>query len=118
MFLKLCLVIVAIGGTGVGSLSMRQSRLIAVHEATQARLRVQSLERKTTALRARLALETTPEQIRARLNPEQTLRPETHGRADLLRSLEASIGATPETWTLDDGTLVELEPLVPVDGRP
>lgn len=109
MFLKLCLVILLIGGTGVGSLSMRQSRLIAVHEATQARLRVQSLERRATALRARLALETTPEQIRARLGPDSTLTPETLGRADLLKNLEESIDAQRvERWVLDDGTVVEL----------
>ncbi len=57
--------ILAIGLTAAGVLALRQARLQAAHEMTQARLRAALLDEQLAELRATIALETTPEALGA-----------------------------------------------------
>ena len=75
MFPKLCVLIVVIGGSGVGVLSVRQARLVAANEATEARLEARSLARRTRELRIRITEHVTPGALRARLDPGAPLAP-------------------------------------------
>ncbi len=86
MFVKLILLILALGSTGVGVLSVRQSRLIASNEMTQARMRSRDLDRRTMELRAQIARSVTPDQLRAILGDEidASMVDETQRRIDLL----------------------------------
>ena len=86
MFVKLILLILALGSTGVGVLSVRQSRLIASNEMTQARMRSRDLDRRTMELRAQIAHSVTPDQLRAILGDEidASMVDETQRRIDLL----------------------------------
>ena len=86
MFVKLILLILALGSTGVGVLSVRQSRLIASNEMTQARMRSRDLDRRSMELRAQIARSVTPDQLRALLGDEVdgSLVDETQRRIDLL----------------------------------
>ncbi|MFK7759309.1 MAG: hypothetical protein AB8C13_05115 [Phycisphaerales bacterium] len=71
MFVKLIILILALGSTGVTVLSVRQSRLVASNEMTQSRMRIRALERTTMDLRAQIASKITPSQIQSLL--ESTL---------------------------------------------
>ena len=71
MFVKLIILIFALGSTGVTVLSVRQSRLVASNEMTQSRMRIRALERTTMDLRAQIASKITPSQIQTML--ESTL---------------------------------------------
>ena len=136
MFVKLILLILALGSTGVGVLSVRQSRLIASNEMTQARMRSRDLDRRTMELRAQIARSVTPDRLRAILGDEidTSMVDETQRRIDLLDPTPREPAPVvvpeelvvlpfdgdfvvagdgfeeqepePDYWTLDDGTRV------------
>ncbi len=122
MFVKLIVLILALGSTGVGVLSVRQSRLVASNEMTQARMRSRDLDRRSMELRAQIAASITPDQIRAMIGDEidSAMTDQTQRRIDLLDPYEpetigdelvddmpVQLGAIdPEYWTLDDGTRI------------
>lgn len=60
MFAKLVVLVLAVGGTAVGMLALRQSRLQAAHEAAEARLRMRAHAERTMELRVRIARRITP----------------------------------------------------------
>lgn len=66
--------ILAIGLTAAGVLALRQARLQAAHEMTQARLRAALLDEQLAELRATIALETTPEALEAYREESQRAR--------------------------------------------
>ena len=110
MFPKLCVLIVVIGGSSVGVLSVRQARLVAANEATAARLEARSLARRTRELRIQITERVTPGALRARLDPAAPLAPSSI-RATRLAPLEpaplsgAEGGAdASDGWILYDGT--------------
>jgi len=122
MFVKLIVLILALGSTGVGVLSVRQSRLVASNEMTQARMRSRDLDRRSMELHAQIAASITPDQIRAMLGDEidSDMIDQTQRRIDLLDPYEpdasndeptddtsTALGdIEPQYWTLDDGTRV------------
>ena len=122
MFVKLIVLILALGSTGVGVLSVRQSRLVASNEMTQARMRSRDLDRRSMELRAQIASSITPDQIRAMIGDEidSSMIDQTQRRIDLLDPYEPEINQDehdgdvpvdlgviePDYWTLDDGTRV------------
>lgn len=63
MFAKLSAVILAIGVCACGLLALRQQRLQAAHELTQAQLRIRQQDEKLWAMRTRIAAEVTPQKI-------------------------------------------------------
>lgn len=135
MFVKLIVLICVLGSTGVGVLSVRQSRLMVSNEMTQARMRARELDRRGMELRAQIAERVTPEKLRALLGDDYdtTLVGETTRRIEILDPevfepiLEDEFGPVvddridaqeqdslslndPEYWTLDDGTRVYILP--------
>lgn len=63
MFAKICCVIVAVGAFGCALLALRQGRLQAASELTQAQLRISKLDHRLWTLRAEIAEATTPTAI-------------------------------------------------------
>ncbi len=63
MFAKLVVLVLAVGGTAVGMLALRQSRLQAAHEAAEARLRMRAHAERTIEARAAIARRVTPEAL-------------------------------------------------------
>ncbi len=130
MFVKLIVLILALGGTSVGVLSVRQSQLVASNEMTRARMRSRELDSRAMELRGQIAASVTPDQIRLMIEGRDELVDETQRRIELLDPFEpervddvAGIleEQLPETggevafgealgkedyWTLDDGTRV------------
>lgn len=136
MFVKLIVLICVLGSTGVGVLSVRQSRLMVSNEMTQARMRARELDRRAMELRAQIAERVTPEKLRELLGEEldsslvgettrriQILDPEVfepvliddrfesgvQDQGDPVASESASL-EDPGFWTLDDGTRVYILP--------
>ena len=63
MFIKLVVMILVCGSSGVGLLSVRQSRLQAGHEMAEARHRCLRLEEQAGEIRSRIAQACTPERV-------------------------------------------------------
>lgn len=63
LFAKLVVLVLAVGGTAVGVLALRQSRLQAGHEAAEARLRMRAHAERTMELRSRIASQISPEAL-------------------------------------------------------
>ncbi len=71
MFAKFVVLILVFGATGVGVLSVRQSRLQSVHEMAESRHRSLQLSEKAGEIRTLIVRACTPQRIHALL--------ETHG---------------------------------------
>ncbi|MFG0315494.1 MAG: hypothetical protein ACF8LL_15065 [Phycisphaerales bacterium] len=71
MFAKFVVLILVFGATGVGVLSVRQSRLQSVHEMAESRHRTLQLSEKAGEIRTLIVRACTPQRIHALL--------ETHG---------------------------------------
>jgi len=67
VFIKLVVLILVCGSSGVGLLSVRQSRLQAAHEMAEARHRTQRLNEQISEIRAQIAQACTPDQVNAML---------------------------------------------------
>jgi len=112
MFIKLMVLILVVGSSGVGVLSVRQSRLQAAHETAETRLRIRKLENRTTELKAAIAELATPGRVVSALEASKQYTPAMHKRATLSKSFTpinehaGPDGQTPEVWFLDDGTQV------------
>lgn len=63
MFVKLSAVVLSVGVCACGLLALRQQRLQAAHELTQAQLRIRQQDEKLWTLRTRIASEVTPQKI-------------------------------------------------------
>lgn len=105
MTAKLAVTIVAFGLMGAALLSIRQSRLQAAHEVTEARLRLPVHDERLTALRVEIAGCVAPARVREML--EET------GQADELAPLAERIRRVGETGaatedTTEDTTLIGL----------
>ncbi len=71
VFIKLVVLILVCGSSGVGLLSVRQSRLQAAHEMAEARHRIRQLEEQAGELRAKIAQASTPDRVAALLKDGQ-----------------------------------------------
>lgn len=72
MFLKVAVMILALGLTAAGLLAVRQLRLQAVHESASIQRRIAEHDRQLWKLRGEIAFRLTPQRIRAmseRLGP-------------------------------------------------
>ena len=63
LFAKLVILVLAVGGTAVGVLALRQSRLQAGHEAAEARLRMRTHAERTMELRTEISARVSPEAL-------------------------------------------------------
>lgn len=92
MFIKVVLVIVAVGATGFGLLVARHQRAQAAHELAAARLRILRADARLASLRAHIAARVSPEgvaEMAEHLGPTVPLlsRYTTHFPHDGLREL-------------------------------
>lgn len=78
MFIKLVVLILVCGSSGVGLLSVRQSRLQAAHEMAEARHRSQRLDERAGEVRAQIAQACTPERVIEMLNAQDGYDPAVH----------------------------------------
>jgi hypothetical protein len=84
VFIKLVALILVFGSSGVGLLSVRQSRLQAAHEMAEARLESRRLDERAGELRAKIAELCTPERVTGLLNPEIGYAQAIDHRADIV----------------------------------
>lgn len=63
LFAKMVVLVLCLGGSAVGMLALRQSRLQAAHEAAEARLRMRAHAERAMDLRAEIARRVTPEAL-------------------------------------------------------
>lgn len=63
VFAKMVVLVLCLGGSAVGMLALRQSRLQAAHEAAEARLRMRAHAERTMDLRTEIARRVTPEAL-------------------------------------------------------
>ncbi|MFK7883430.1 MAG: hypothetical protein AB8F26_04515 [Phycisphaerales bacterium] len=82
LFAKLVILVLAIGGTAVGVLALRQSRLQAGHEAAEARLRMRAHAERTMELRTKIAARVSPDALSEYAN-DPDLVPAIEARPDV-----------------------------------
>lgn len=94
LFAKLVVLVLGVGGSAVGMLALRQSRLQAAHEAAEARLRMRIHAERTMDLRAEIARRVAPESLAAFAeDPELVHAIETHpGAGPLAEPTEPARG--------------------------
>lgn len=63
VFIKLVVLILVCGSSGIGLLSVRQSRLQAAHEMAEARHRVRRLDERAGEIRTQIAMESSPARV-------------------------------------------------------
>jgi len=63
VFIKLVVLILVCGSSGVGLLSVRQSRLQAAHEMAEARHRSRRLDERAGEIRTQIAQSCTPQRV-------------------------------------------------------
>lgn len=68
-------VVLAVGAGACALLALRQQRLQAAHELTQAQIRIREMDERLWLLRARIAQRVTPEHVHAMAASMGRLRP-------------------------------------------
>ena len=124
MFIKLVVLILVCGSSGVGLLSVRQSRLQAAHEMAEARHRTQRLSEQISEIRAQIAQACTPDQVNAMLlaQRERMLEdqpgydPAIHNRAQFAIDMRSS--SEPELLVGDQPAETPHETVVTIGTRP
>ena len=125
MFVKLVVLILVCGSSGVGLLSVRQSRLQAAHEMAEARHRTHRLNEQARELRVQIAQACTPDRVIALLDAQDRYHPAVHRPAKL--TIGVDLESTPglafdegqagwmddafkaqHSWILEDGSHVIL----------
>lgn len=124
MFAKLVVLILVFGASGVGLLSVRQSRLQAVHEMAESRHRIRRLQEQGTEIRTMIVRSCTPDRVMDMLEDREKFTPASTVPAKLQLAQRMLEQAQPEPvpaalagsqpyesdnaviWTLEDGTRV------------
>lgn len=97
MFFKLLAIIVAIGLTACGLLSMRQARLQAAHELADAQLRIWRHDERLLRLHADIARLVAPDRVRSMVS-------DSNGLADLIDAGDAGWVSFPDDAPQGDWT--------------
>ncbi len=100
VFLKLVVLILVLGSSGVGMLSVRQSRLQAVHEMAEARHRIRRLSEQAGEVRTLISQSCTPDRVHAMLTDPGAYRPAIHNPARIElapRTIEAMVDQGAQT---------------------
>lgn len=97
MFAKLLAILIAVGLTACGLLSMRQARLQAVHELADAQLRIWRHDETLLKLRAEIAQEIAPDKVRE-------LVANTLDTSELVDAADAGWVSLPDDGPLDPKT--------------
>lgn len=83
MFAKLVVLILVFGASGIGVLSVRQSRLQAVHEMAESRHRIRQLDEQAGEIRAMIARACTPQRVHKMLREGGYYTPASQAPAEL-----------------------------------
>ena len=83
MFAKLVVLILVFGASGVGVLSVRQSRLQAVHEMAESRQRIRQLDEQAGEIRTMIAATCTPQRVHQMLAQHGYYTPASQAPAEL-----------------------------------
>jgi hypothetical protein len=81
VFIKLVVLILVCGSSGIGLLSVRQSRLQAAHEMAEARHRTILLKEQAGEIRAQIAQACTPERVIELISTTDGFKPAIHNPA-------------------------------------
>ncbi len=123
--MKLVVLILVCGSSGVGLLSVRQSRLQAAHEMAEAGHRTQRLDEQAREIRTRIAQACTPDRVVALLKAQGQYDPAVHHPAKWKIGIEPEFTSGLEShgvqggwiddgfrahhsWILEDGSAVIL----------
>lgn len=68
MFAKLVVLILVFGASGIGVLSVRQSRLQSVHEMAESRHRIRRFDEQAGEIRSMIAKSCTPQRVHAMID--------------------------------------------------
>jgi hypothetical protein len=127
VFAKLVVLILVFGASGVGLLSVRQSRLQAVHEMAESRHRIRRLQEQGTEIRTMIVRSCTPQRVIDLLKDRGAYTPASAAPAKLQLAQqvleqvqpdpEPQVVSSPQPqisddrviWTLEDGTRVVFE---------
>ncbi len=124
MFAKFVVLILVFGASGIGVLSVRQSRLQAVHEMAESRHRIRQLDEQGGEIRTMIVRSCTPQRVHQLLRDRGYYTPASQAPAQL-QMVQQVIEAAPDqptpsiqmtndddlpegsvVWTLDDGSRV------------
>lgn len=126
MFFKFVALILIFGATGIGVLSVRQSRLQAVHEMAESRYRALQLNEQADEIRSIIVRSSTPQRVHDLIDEEQKFVPASSTPAEvaLIEQVIEPIQEQPDpivqgpesddlestrlVFTLSDGTRVVL----------
>lgn len=124
MFAKLVVLIMVFGASGVGVLSVRQSRLQAVHEMAESRHRIRQLDEQAGEVRTLIVQTATPQRVHQMLVDRGYYSPASKSPAqlqlvqdvleetadipvpDLQQHADADLPDDAVVMTLEDGTRV------------
>ena len=98
MFAKLIVLILVFGASGVGVLSVRQSRLQAVHEMAESRHRIRQLNEQAGEIRSMIVRSCTPQRVHRLLEEHGYYTPASQAPADL-QLVRSVIEAAPDIPT-------------------
>ncbi|MCA9274784.1 MAG: hypothetical protein KDA29_02050 [Phycisphaerales bacterium] len=96
MFAKLVVLILVFGASGIGVLSVRQSRLQSVHEMAESRHSIRRLDEQAGEIRTMIAKSCTPQRVHAMIDDRGSFKPAstTPAKIELAqRVLESTIEA-------------------------
>lgn len=75
MLAKLVVLILVFGASGIGVLSVRQSRLQSVHEMAESRHRIRRLDEQAGEIRSMIVKSCTPERVHAMIDDRGSFKP-------------------------------------------
>ena len=122
MFAKLVVLILVFGASGIGVLSVRQSRLQAVHEMAESRQRIRQLDEQAGEIRTMIMQSCTPQRVHSMIDGRDGFSPasSTPTQVELVQQViesppeQTPVAAAPQEeqgegtviFTLEDGTRV------------
>lgn len=96
MFLKFVTLILVLGATGIGMLSVRQSRLQAVHEMAESRQRTLQSDERAGEIRSIIVRSATPQRVRRLMEARGEFVPATS--APSMADMAETIGVWEPRW--------------------
>lgn len=90
VFIKLVVLILVCGSSGIGLLSVRQSRLQSAHEMAEARHRVRRLDERAGEIRTQIAMESSPARVMELIRSQPGYAPAVFHPAKMAMSMAIS----------------------------
>ena len=110
MFAKFVVLILVFGATGIGVLSVRQSRLQAVHEMAESRHRILQLDEKAGEIRTLIVKSATPQRVHRMLDAHGNFVPASSTQQDVPLFQQVIESEYIETIPVEDDLLEQIDP--------